>query len=95
VIGLLVAGIVDREEAVIARQWQGEHAPAAADTHATIEELLKRVFSVLSVTRLHIEDQRGVVSLSFGPLCIDCQSDSGSRETVKYDHESSWTRNQE
>jgi hypothetical protein len=42
----------------IARQRHGKHFFAATNEHETIEELFEAVFSVLSVPRLHREDQR-------------------------------------
>jgi hypothetical protein len=41
---------VEPEETAVARQWLGKNLPAKADTHATIEELLDAVFSMLSVS---------------------------------------------
>jgi hypothetical protein len=37
----------------IARQWLGKHIPVAADTHATIEELLDKVSFVRSMLKLY------------------------------------------
>jgi hypothetical protein len=48
------AGILEQEEAAIARQRQGKHVSAAMNQHTTIEELLKVVFSVWSAPRLYI-----------------------------------------
>jgi hypothetical protein len=45
----LKAGIVEPEEMAVAMQWLGKHIPMVMNTHATIEELLDAVFSMLSV----------------------------------------------
>jgi hypothetical protein len=47
------------ETTVVSRQRIGKHFPAATDTHATIEVLLERVFSTLSVQRSYKEDSCG------------------------------------
>jgi hypothetical protein len=52
----LKARIVEREETAIASQRLGEHAPAATDAHATMEELVDAVFSMRSVPRQYSED---------------------------------------
>jgi hypothetical protein len=47
----------------VGRQWfSSRHVTAATDTHGTIEELLKVMFSVRSVPRLLVEE---AVSLEF------------------------------
>jgi hypothetical protein len=48
----LKAGIVEWVEAAIARQRRGEDVSAATNKHATIEELLEAVFSMLSTPML-------------------------------------------
>jgi hypothetical protein len=45
----LKAGILKPEEAIVAKQLLGKQLPAAKNTHATIEELLDAVFSIVSV----------------------------------------------
>jgi hypothetical protein len=54
----LKAGIVERIDAAISRQWNDEHVSAAKNQHATIAELLEAVFSMQSLPRLYGEDQR-------------------------------------
>jgi hypothetical protein len=49
---------VERKEAATARQQISKHAPTATDMHATLEELLDEVFSILSIMRLYSEDHR-------------------------------------
>jgi hypothetical protein len=41
----------------VAGQWLSIRHVIATDTHAAIEDLLKAVFSVLSMSRLYNEDQ--------------------------------------
>jgi hypothetical protein len=53
---LLSAGIEER--VAVARQRRGKHFSAAKNQHATIEELLKAMFSMRSVRRLYSEAQR-------------------------------------
>jgi hypothetical protein len=48
--------IVEQTDAGTARQQHGKHLSAAADTCATVEELLDAVFSTWSVPRLHDEN---------------------------------------
>jgi hypothetical protein len=47
------------ETKFVFRQRLGKHVPAATDTHATIEVLLKTVFSTRSVQRGYREDNWG------------------------------------
>jgi hypothetical protein len=49
---------MEAEETAVARQRLDRHVFAAADTHATVEELLKSVFSMRSVLRLYSGDLR-------------------------------------
>jgi hypothetical protein len=42
---------------VIAKQRRGKHFSAATNQHATIEELLETVFSMLSMPRLYKEEE--------------------------------------
>jgi hypothetical protein len=41
---------VQPEETVVARQRPGKYVPAAANTHATTEEMVDAMFSVLTVS---------------------------------------------
>jgi hypothetical protein len=46
----LKARIVDPEETAVAKQRLSKHIPTATNTEAKIEELLKAVFSMLSMS---------------------------------------------
>jgi hypothetical protein len=52
--------IVKPEEAPIAKQQPGKHAPAATDMHPRIEEPREAVFPMRSIPRLYNEDHRQV-----------------------------------
>jgi hypothetical protein len=47
--------VVEPEETAVAREGHGKHATTATDTHATIEELLKALFSLQSAQRQYKE----------------------------------------
>jgi hypothetical protein len=49
----LKSGSVERAETFVAREWLGKHVPAAANSNATIYELLEAVFSMLSAPRFY------------------------------------------
>jgi hypothetical protein len=53
----LKAGIVEQEEADIARQRLGKHISAANNQQAKIQELLEAMFSVWSAPKLYSEYQ--------------------------------------
>jgi hypothetical protein len=79
---------------------------ATTDTHATIEEILEAVFFVRSLPRLYNEDQLPLKeytrveagsNTSTVTLRVVGGDEKGSlkSETVKYGHESQWTRTRE
>jgi hypothetical protein len=43
---------VEKEEAVIPRQWHRKHVPTAMNQNVTIEELLEAIISMWNVPRL-------------------------------------------
>jgi hypothetical protein len=49
---------MQREEMAIARQRQPKHVSAATNQHATTEELLEKLFSMLFVLGLYNENQQ-------------------------------------
>jgi hypothetical protein len=52
-------GIVVPEETASARQRLNKHISTSTDMHATIEDLLERMFSMQSMLRLCSKDERG------------------------------------
>jgi hypothetical protein len=48
--------IMESGKTSVARERFGKHVPATMDTHATIQELLKIVFSMWSVPKLYNEN---------------------------------------
>jgi hypothetical protein len=55
---LLKAGMMEPKVTAIPMQWHAKNLPARMDLHATIEELLKAVFSMWPMLRLHNESIR-------------------------------------
>jgi hypothetical protein len=53
----LKVGIVEKEEAAIARQRSVKQVSAATNQHLPIEEVLEAVFCMQSTPRLYSEDQ--------------------------------------